>query len=127
MHAYTFPIMKLRCDTCIDRTPQGYTDNSGLGPILAQYLRDESNKGQILVLVINELGDHQIDSYFNATGESGGGMICEGEASMDEVFSKIKKMQQKSFQDIGGEYIERDGNEKTCAFRLASTMFFKVL
>ena len=59
---------------------QGYTDNSGLGPILAEYLQDESaNDAQIFVSVINQLGDHQMETYFNSTGGSNGGMMCAHE------------------------------------------------
>merc|ERR1711939_1065065 len=31
----------------------GYNDNSGLAPVLANFLQDESDQGQILVLVLN--------------------------------------------------------------------------
>ena len=105
---------------------QGYNDNSGLGPILAQYLQNESEEGQILVLVINELGDHQMETYFHSTDDSGG-MICEGQASMHSVFKTMNECYQKSFHDIGGKYDARDENEKTCVIRLAPTMFFKVV
>lgn len=107
------------------RYTQGYNDNSGLGPILARYLQDESGTGQILVLVINELGDHQMERYFTSTDNSGG-MICEGQASMEHVFKMMNKTYQKSFQKVGGKYKARDENEKTCAIRLPPTVFFKV-
>ena len=76
--------------------------------------------------VINELGDHQMKQYFESTANDGG-LICQGEVGMDNVFAKMKEIQQKSFQDLGGEYIERNGNEKTCAIRLPPTAFFEVL
>ena len=104
---------------------QGYNDNSGLGPILANYL-NQSDQGQILALVINELGDHQMETYFRSTDDSNGGMICDGEAGMDDVFDKMKDIHQKSFQDLGGEYVQRDENEKTCAIRLPPNTFFEV-
>ena len=104
---------------------KGFNDNSGLGPILAKYLEDESDQGQILALVVNELGDHQMETYFRSTGDSNGGMICEGEAGMEDVFDKIKDIHQESFEELGGEY-NRSGNEKTCAIRLPSYRFFEV-
>ena len=112
---------------CRSRCPhsQGYNDNSGLGPILAKYLEDESDQGQILALVINQLGDHQMETYFRSTEESNGGMICEGEASMDDVFDKMKDIHHESFQELGGEYVRR-GNETTCAIRLPPNTFFEV-
>ena len=80
---------------------QGYNDNSGLGPILADYLEDDSDQGQILVLVINQMGDNtQMKNYFAAT-ENDGGMMCEGEVGMDDVFSTMKDIHRKSFQDLG--------------------------
>ena len=105
---------------------QGYNDNSGLGPILAKYLEEESDQGQILALVINRLGDHQMETYFRSTDDSNGGMICEGEASMDDVFDTMKDIHQNSFQELGGEYIRRE-NENTCAIRLPPNRFFEVI
>ena len=59
---------------------QGYNDNSGLAPILANYLQSESDEGQVLVLVINQLGDNQMETYFNnPSGSNNGGMLCEDE------------------------------------------------
>ena len=105
---------------------KGYNDNSGLGPILSKYLAHNSTRGQILVLIINEMGDHQMRMYFNAT-ENPGGMICEDEAGTDkDVFRKMRDIHQKSFEDVNGTFIEREG-EKTCAIRLAHTAFFQVL
>ena len=92
---------------------------------MAKYLEDESDQGQILALVINQLGDHQMETYFRSTDDSNGGMICEGEAGMDDVFDKMKDIHQESFQELGGEYIWR-GNETTCAIRLPPNRFFKV-
>ena len=108
---------------------QGYTDNSGLGPILAQYLRDDADHGQILVLIANALGDHQMETYFNSTDNTGG-MLCEGEkydASAEKVFDTMEEIHHKSFRDVGGEFIKRDANEKTCAIRLPPSVFFEVL
>ena len=65
-------------------------------------------------------------TYFNST-DNNGGMICEGEAGMDDVFEKMEEIHKKSFQDIGGEYIKRDEQEKTCAIRLPPTVFFEVV
>ena len=64
-------------------------------------------------------------TYFNSAGNDGG-IMCEGEAGMDGVFGTMKEIHQKSFEDLHGEYIERD-NEKTCAIRLASNVFFEVM
>ena len=77
------------------------------------------------MVIINESGDNQLDKYFNSA-DNNGGMICEGEASMKSVFDKIKRIHQKSFEDIEGKYIARDESEKTCAIRLPPTVFFKV-
>ena len=78
------------------------------------------------MLIINALGDHQMQSYFNSTDNTGG-MMCDGEGGMDDdVFNTIKGIQQKSFHELGGEYRERDENEKTCAIRLPPTVFFEV-
>ena len=67
-----------------------------------------------------------METYFRSTDDSNGGMICEGEASMDDVFDKMKDIHQESFQELGGEYIRRR-NETTCAIRLPPNTFFEVL
>ena len=67
-----------------------------------------------------------MEMYFNSTDNSGG-MVCEGQASMEVVFNTMKEFHEKSFQDIGGNYTRRDESEKTCAIRLPPTVFFKVL
>ena len=78
------------------------------------------------MLIINQLGDHQMRMYFNAT-DNPGGLICEPEVNPDKkVFRKMKNIHKKSFEDINGTYIEREG-EKTCAIRLPHTAFFEVL
>ena len=77
------------------------------------------------MLISNELGDHQMETYFESTPNDGG-MICKDGKSMKEQFDKIEEIHRRSFQDVEGEYIPRDG-EKTCAIRLASAVFFKVL
>ena len=94
---------------------------------MAQYLADESDQGQILVLVINEIGDHQMNAYFRPIDGAHGGMICEGGAGMDDVFDTMKEIHRNSFQELGGEYIPRDEDEKTCAIRLPPNIFFKVM
>ena len=103
---------------------QGYNDNSGLGPIIAQHLQDDLQHAKILVLIMNELGDHQMKEYFTSSNRNDG-MMCEAEGSKEEAFSNIKKTHEKAFTDVGGTYVERDG-EKTCAVRLASAKFFEV-
>ena len=73
---------------------------------------------------MNELGDHQMEVYFNSTDNSGG-LICEGEVGMETVFNTMDDIHRKSFEDVEGKY-RRDENEKTCAIRLPSTVFFQV-
>ena len=47
--------------------------------MLSAYLQDKSPaRGRILVLITNQLGDHQMRMYFNAT-DADPGMICEDE------------------------------------------------
>ena len=67
-----------------------------------------------------------METYFRSTDDSNGGMICEGGASMDDVFDKMKDIHKESFQELGGEYIRRDENETTCAIRLPPNRFFEV-
>ena len=76
--------------------------------------------------MMNQLGDHQMETYFESA-HSNGGMVCDGEKNMDKVFNKIQEIHKKSFRDIDGEYIKRDEEEKICAIRLPPTVFFKVL
>ena len=66
-----------------------------------------------------------METYFESTPNDGG-MICKDGEGMEEQFEKIKEIHQRSFEDVGGEFIPRDG-EKTCSIRLASAVFFKVL
>ena len=118
---------------CINLTTpspdQGYNDNSGLAPILSNYLESESDEGQVLVLVINQLGDNQMETYFrNPSGNNNGGMLCENErtdAKMEKVFRKMDGIHNKSFRAIGGEYVKQE-HERTCAIRLPRTLFFEV-
>ena len=72
---------------------------------------------------MNELDD-QMKDYFNSSDRNYG-MMCEAEGREEEAFSKIKETYEKTFTDVGGTYVERDG-EKTCALRLASANFFEV-
>ena len=66
-----------------------------------------------------------METYFESTPNDGG-MICKDGDGMEEQFNKIKKIHQRSFQEVGGEFIPRDG-EKVCSIRLASAVFFKVV
>ena len=78
------------------------------------------------MVIINESGDHQMQTYFSSPGNTGG-MICDGEGGMDdEVFKTIKEIQRQSFEELGGQYRERVEGEKTCAIRLPPTVFFEV-
>ena len=108
---------------------QGYNDNSGLGPILAHYLNSTSDTAQVLVLIMNQQGDHQMETYFNNTsGNNNGGMFCDGERTgvkMQTAFRKINTIYNNSFKSIGGEYDPQD-HESTCAIRLPRTLFFGV-
>ena len=108
---------------------QGYNDNSGLGPILAHYLNSTSNEAQVLVLIMNEQGDHQMQTYFNnPAGMNNGGMFCEDETTgskMRNVFRKIDANYNNSFKATGGEYVKQE-HEATCAIRVPRTLFFKV-
>ena len=107
---------------------QGYNDNSGLAPALTNFLQDESDHGQILILLLNSMGDNQMESYF--AGGGGGGMMCEGDisgAQFDSVFQRIYDRYQASFETIGGKYIKSiHEKHKTCSIRLADTVFFEV-
>ena len=66
-----------------------------------------------------------METYFESTPNDGG-MICKDGEGMEEQFDKIKEIHQRSFQDVGGDFIPRDG-ENICSIRLASAVFFKVL
>lgn len=104
-----------------------YSDNNGLGPILAQYLEDDADQGQILVLLINELGDHQMEAYFNSRDGPSGGHVCDGKItghSFDKVFKTMDAIHRKSFEDVGGEYIVHE-HETTCAIRVPHIVFFE--
>lgn len=89
-----------------------------------EYLQDKSSaRGQILVLIINQLGDHQMRMYFNST-DTDAGLVCEEQVGTDGVFSTIKDIHRKSIENLGGEY--RAGDAQTCAIPLAQTKFFEV-
>ena len=108
---------------------QGYNDNSGLGPIVGNYLNSTSDEGQVLVLVMNQLGDNQMETYFkNPSGNNNGGIMCEDErtdAKMHKVFRKLDAIHNNSFKVIGGEYVQQ-ADERTCVIRLPRTLFFAV-
>ena len=108
---------------------QGYNDNSGLGPILGHYLNSTSNEAQALVLIMNEQGDHQMETYFNNPyGSNNGGIFCEDERTgpkIQKAFRKIDAIHNHSFKATGGDYTKQE-YERTCAIRLARTLFFEV-
>ena len=108
---------------------QGYNDNSGLGPILGHYLNSSSKQAKALVLIMNEQGDHQMETYFNnPSGSNNGGMFCEDERTgpkMQKAFRKIDAIHNHSFKVTGGNYTKQE-YERTCAIRLARTLFFQV-
>ena len=114
-------------------------DNSGLGSILAEYLASGSDHGQILVLVMNKLGDHQMETYFEySAGE--GGQFCWDETmgtESDDEYQEMTLIHKKAMAAVGGKYIpakhEPPVNDKfpgdhnrPCAIRLARHAFFKV-
>ena len=108
---------------------QGLNENSGLTPIISNYLQDDSaTSAQVLVLIINSLGDYQMELYFNHEGEETGGLMCEGVLAGDnthKAYEKIDKIYEKSFLHIAGQYKKQE-REKTCPIRLAPITFFKV-
>ena len=108
---------------------QGYNDNSGLGPILGHYLDSASDAAQVLVLIMNQQGDHQMETYFhNPSGNNNGGMMCEDERTgvkMEKAFRKINAIHKNSFETTGGEYVKQP-HESTCVIRLPRTLFFEV-
>ena len=64
--------------------------------------------------------------YFEST-DNPGGMICETESNTDKkVFRKIKHIQQKSFEDVNGTFMEQEDGT-ICAIRLSPTAFFEVV
>ena len=78
-----------------------------------------------MVLVINELGDHQMETYFDISSEVGG-MFCQEEYNeWDKLFDKIKVTNRQSVQEVGGEYIPQK-NESIGAIRVAQNAFFKL-
>lgn len=80
------------------------------------------------MLIINSLGDNQMELYFNHEGDETGGLMCEGYLQGDdshEGFAKIDEIYEKSFEEIAGKYTKKSG-EKTCSIRLAPSLFFKV-
>merc|ERR1719316_2492112 len=107
----------------------GYNDNSGIGPILAHYLNSTSDEAQILALVMNQQGDHQMETYFsNPSGNNNGGLMCEDEQTtnpkMQKAFRKMDAIYSNSFEAVGGEYVKQ-AHESTCVFRLPRTLFFE--
>ena len=99
--------------------------------MLAEYLQSDCVQGQILMFLINQLGDHPMELYFkNVAGAKGGGYGCDDEimgTHMDEIFQQIDARYRESFRANGGEYIEQEHEKKrTCAIRLPNTVFFEV-
>ena len=121
--------MVVRKLPCAHAIVQGYNDNSGLGPILGHYLNSTSDAAQVLVLIMNQQGDHQMETYFdNPSGNNNGGMFCKDErmsGEMQDTFGKINDIYSNSFKAIGGEYVLQD-HENICAIRLPRTLFFEV-
>ena len=74
------------------------------------------------------MGDPQMESYF--VGGGSGGVMCEDVITgpqFDNVFQRIEDMYQASLEALGGEYIKQPHEKhRTCAIRLASSLFFEV-
>ena len=68
-----------------------------------------------------------METYFRSTDDTHGGHICEEEVGMHDAVDAFNEIYRKSFQELGGEYIRRDENEKTCAIRMPPIKFFEVL
>ena len=96
---------------------------------MGHYLTSTSDAAQVLVLIMNEQGDHQMETYFNNTsGNNNGGMFCEDESTgpkMQKVFRKIDAIHNDSFKAIGGKYVKQR-DERACVIRLPQTLFFQV-
>lgn len=117
---------------------QGYNDNSGLGPILSEYLSSGSDRGQILVLVMNQLGDNQMETYFNYSA-GGGGLLCWDETmetGLDGVFRDMTGIHKQALEAVGGKYMPAKhepiddeallDEQSPCPIRLARSVFFEV-
>lgn len=76
------------------------------------------------MLIINELGDLQMRTYFESS-DSPGGIICEAEGKKTKVFEKVQKIREESFEAVNGTFAEKEG-ERTCAIRVPRTTFFAV-
>ena len=70
-----------------------------------------------------------METYFtNPSGSNNGGMFCENERTgqkMQKAFRKIDAIHNHSFKVTGGNYTKQK-YERTCAIRLARTLFFQV-
>ena len=83
---------------------------------------------------MNKLGDNQMVTYFRSGDNRTdyGGMACEGDTlfvantSKKKIFGTIKKIHEKSHQEHGGAYFQRNKRERTCAIRLPPNRFFEV-
>ena len=74
---------------------------------------------------MNELGDYQMETYFDVSA-TGGGMLChEDYDELGSLFFGIENTNRKTMEEIGGEYIPHK-NEGICSIRLARSAFFKV-
>merc|ERR1711918_32070 len=104
----------------------GANDNNGLGPIIANYLDSGSEHGQILVLLINQLGDHQVELHFRGDKKFHG-YGCETEfagSSFSTVFDKVEANYKQSFEDFGGVHTLHE-HEPVCALRFPNAVFFE--
>ena len=78
--------------------------------------------------VANQIGDHQMETYFAAhAADNIGGMICEPEMVDPSLSSLIRRLFEQShkegFDKIDAEYIR---SSRACAIRLPSNAFFEV-
>lgn len=73
---------------------------------------------------MNQQGYLPMRVYFEST-DNPGGKICATPGKEDKIFTNMKKIRQKAFEDVNGTFTEREG-ERTCAIRSPPTSFFEV-
>ena len=101
-------------------------------------MASDSDQGQILVLVMNELGDNQMETYFQYSA-GGGGILCWDETmspESDPVFGQMTNIHELAMQAVGGQYMPQNheqavnylpqSHKRPCAIRLARNVFFEV-
>lgn len=87
---------------------------------------------------MNELGDHQMETYFQDSA-GGGGLFCWDDTmspESDDVFREMTEVHRLAMKAVGGQYIPQNheqayglyprGHKRPCAIRLARNIFFEV-